>query len=180
MESTTPADLISMGYQARRDQRLDDARNCFSRALNLGRTSGNKLHTAQAHTGLGQIERDRKNIGAALKHYQLAVELYRKQDAPLAHAHTVRHVADILLCEGNLEQAQRNYEEALAIYSAHEETPPLDLANALRGYALLMEKSREIEEAAMVWQQTLGLYEQLGIEAGVAECKSHVAFLMGR
>jgi tetratricopeptide (TPR) repeat protein len=92
----------------------------------------------------------------------------------------VRHVADILLCEGNLEQAQRNYEEALAIYSAHEETPPLDLANALRGYALLMEKSREIEEAAMVWQQTLGLYEQLGIEAGVAECKSHVAFLMGR
>jgi tetratricopeptide (TPR) repeat protein len=180
MSPTTPAEWISNGYQARRDHRLDDARSCFSQALNLSGASGDKLQTAQAHSGLGQIERDRKNIGAALKHYQLAVELYRKQDNPLALAHTIRHVADILLGEKNLDQARHHYEEALAIYRAHEETPPLDLANALRGYGLLMGRSGHTEEATMLWHETQAIYEQLGIEAGVTECRSHLAFLMGR
>jgi tetratricopeptide (TPR) repeat protein len=180
MEPTTPAEWIANGYQARRDHRLDEARNCFSRALHLCGASDDKLHTAQAHAGMGQIERDRKNTGAALMHYQVAVELFRKQDVPLKLAHTVRHVADILLAAGNLEPARRHYEEALTIYSGHEETPPLDLANTLRGYALLMEKTGETEEATMLWQQTQALYEQLGIEAGVAEVRSHLAFLMGR
>jgi tetratricopeptide (TPR) repeat protein len=180
MEPTTAAEWISNGYHARRDNRLDDARSCFNQALRVCGDSDDKLHTAQAHAGLGQIERDRKNIGAALMHYQLAVELYRKQEIPLTLAHTIRHVADILLGEGNLEQAQRHYEEALAIYCAHEETPPLDLANALRGYAQLMEKSLKTDEATMLWRQTNALYEQLGIDAGVAECRSHLAFLMGR
>jgi hypothetical protein len=66
MNPTTPAEWISSGYQARCDHRLDDARDCFSQALNLSGTSGDRPQTAQAHAGLGQIERDRKNIGAAL------------------------------------------------------------------------------------------------------------------
>jgi tetratricopeptide (TPR) repeat protein len=180
VDPTTPTEWIANGYQARRDQQLDEARNCFSRALNLCRITDDKLHKAQAHAGLGQIERDRKNIGAALKHYQISVELLRKQDEPLVLAHTIRHVADILLGEGNLEPAQRQYEEALAIYCAHEETPPLDLANTLRGYALLMEESSKTEEATMLWRQAHALYEQLEIEAGSTECQSHLAFLMGR
>jgi tetratricopeptide (TPR) repeat protein len=180
MDPATPAEWIASGYEARREQRPNDARDCFRQALSLSSRSGDRLHTAKAHEGLGQIERDGKNIGAALKHYQLAVELYRKQDAPLTLAHTIRHVADILLDEGNLESAQRHYEEALTIYCANQETPPLDLANTLRGYGLFMEKSGKTEEAMTLWQQTLALYEQLGIEAGVAECTSHLAFLMGQ
>jgi len=180
MEPTTPAEWIANGYQARRDHQLDKARNCFSRALHLSGTSNDKLNSAQAHAGLGQIERDEKKIGAALKHYQLSVELYRNQDNPLALAHTVRHVADILLGEKNLEQAKRHYEEALAIYRDHKETPPLDLANTLRGYGLLMGRSGHTEEATMLWLEARAIYEQLGIEAGVTECRSHLAFLMGR
>jgi tetratricopeptide (TPR) repeat protein len=180
MDQITPTDWIASGYEARREHRPDDARNCFRQALSLSGRSGDRLHTAKAHAGLGQIERDEKNIGAALMHYQLSVELYRKENALLSLAHTIRHVADILLDEGNLEPAQRYYEEALAIYCADEETPPLDLANTLRGYAMLKERSGKTEEATMLWQQTLALYEQLGIEAGVAEVRSHLAFLMER
>jgi len=176
----TPAEWIANGYPARRDREPDEARDCFSQALRLCSASDDKLHSAQAHAGLGQIERDRNNIGAALKHYQIAVELLRKQEEPLVLAHTIRHVADILLGEGNLEPAQRQYEEALAIYCAHETTPPLDLANALRGYALLMEESRKTEEATMLWRQAHALYDQLEIEAGVTESQAHLAFLMGR
>jgi tetratricopeptide (TPR) repeat protein len=179
MDSNTPAEWIASGYLARREHQLDEARSCFTRALHLCGASEDKLRTAEAHVGLGQIERDRKNVGAALMHYQLAVELFRKLDSPLTLAHTIRHVADILLDEGKLEPAQRHYEEALSIYCAHEETPPLDLANTLRGYALLKEGSRKTEEATMLWKQTQALYEQLGIEPGVTECRSHVAFLLG-
>jgi tetratricopeptide (TPR) repeat protein len=180
MDQTTPAEWIASGYLARRNHELDEARNCFSRALHLSGASEDTLHAAQAHAGLGQVERDERNIGAALKHYQLAVELYRKLNSPLTLAHTVRHVADILLAAGNLEPAQRQYEEALATYCAHDETPPLDLANTIRGYAQLMEQSGKTEEATMLWQRTQALYEQLGIEPGVTECRSHLAFLMGR
>lgn len=48
------------------------------------------------------------------------------------------------------------------------------------GYALLMGDCGDQEEAKYLWYEAQALYEQAGVEAGVAERQSHIAFLMGR
>jgi len=124
MESDNPAEWIRTVTGAP-GHRLDDARSCFSQALNLSGASGDKLQTAQAHSGLGQIERDRRNIWAALKHYQLPLTL-RKQDNPLALAHTIRMWQTFFSAKRISTRRGHHYEEALAILSRSRRDPPLE------------------------------------------------------
>jgi tetratricopeptide (TPR) repeat protein len=84
-------------------------------------------------------------------------------------AHTVRHVGDIQRHERRYNLAAPCYEEALAIYRAHEETPQLDLANALRGFALLKEETGDAAGARLLWQEAKELYAAVNVEAGVVE-----------
>ena len=137
MMSIPPAELLLRGHEARSDRRLADAKNYFAHAVERCRKANDRILLAQALSGLGQIERDMGNAAQALKHYSDAVELRRAQEDPLLLAHAIRHVADILRDQRQLAKAAPCYEEALALYRKHEQTPPLDLANAIRGYAHL-------------------------------------------
>ena len=180
MMSSPSAELISRGLEARREKRLADARHLFSAAVEHCRKANDKLLLAEALAGLGQIERDEGKAHGALKHYGEAVELLRKEGDGRRLAHTIRHVADIHREQGQPAKAAQCYEEALALYRGNEQTPALELANAIRGYALLMGDCGDAEEAKYLWYEAQALYEQAGVEAGVAESRSHIAFLLGR
>jgi tetratricopeptide (TPR) repeat protein len=180
MMSIPPAELLSRGRQARSEHRLADARNYFSHAVERCRKINDNLLLAQALTGLGKVERDLGNSAAALGHYSDAVAVCRTMDDPLLLAHTIRHVADILRGQRQLDKAAPCYAEALDIYRKHPQTPTLDLANAIRGYALLKSDTNDTEEATLLWHEAGYLYEQSGVQAGVEESQSHIAFLMGR
>ncbi len=161
--------LLMQGHQARREHRFDDAKRIFTEAVEAARLSKDKPWLAQAYTELGRTERDLRETGAALLHYEEAAAVYRKLDDPLRLAHTVRHVADILRGSGQFEPAGPHYREALEIYRAHPETPPLDLANALRGHALLQEEIGEKQEAVALWREARELYAAVNVQAGVDE-----------
>ena len=180
MMSNPAAELVERGYEARGEKRLADAKTCFAQAAERCRKANDRLLLAQALSGLGQIERDMGNSALALRHYGDAVALRRTQDDPLLLAHTVRHVADILREQGQSTEAEPFYEEALGIYRNHEQTRPLDLANTLRGYALLKTDLGDPEEATFLWHEAMALYAEAGVQAGVAESQSQIAFLMGR
>ena len=173
--------LLMQGHQARRERRLDDAKRIFVEAVEAARLSKDRPWLAQAYTDLGRVERDLRETGAALLHYEEAAAVYRKLDDPLRLAHTVRHVADILRESGQLEPAGSSYREALEIYRAHPETPPLDLANAIRGYALLQEELGQKQKAVSLWRAARELYAAVNVQAGVDESDrrierlSHVA-----
>jgi tetratricopeptide (TPR) repeat protein len=171
MVGVTPETLLKQGYQARRENRLAEAKALFAEAVNLCREAGDRAMLARAFTGLGQIESDLHESSAALGHYEDAVAIYRTLGDPLILAHTVRHIGDILRRQGKLELAAPCYCEALEIYRAKEQTPPLDLANAIRGYALLKGEAGESEEAKRLWQEAGSLYAAVGVEAGVAEAQ---------
>lgn len=136
MMEGAPETLVAEGYQARRDDRLEDAKSSFAAAIDLCRPTGNTALLARALAGLGQIERDIGNLNEALRLYREAVDLYRTLDEPLRLAHTIRHEGDILRHQEQLVHAQSCYKEALAIYRGHKDTLGLDLANTLRGFAL--------------------------------------------
>jgi tetratricopeptide (TPR) repeat protein len=132
---------------------------------------------ALALKGLGQIERDLHHGDAALQHYEEAAEIYRAESDPLKLAHTVRHVGDIHQDAGRLKLAEPCYREALAIYRAHAETPPLDLANAIRSLALLKSNTGEAAQARALWEEARNLYAMVNVEAGVQESSRRIALL---
>jgi tetratricopeptide (TPR) repeat protein len=177
MTSGNSETLLKRGYQARRENRLAEAKAHFAEAADLSREADERAMLARALTGLGQIESDLHETSAALAHYEDAVAIYRTLGDPLVLAHTVRHVGDILRRQGKLELAAPCYTEALAIYRSQDQTPPLDLANAIRGYALLKEDAGEGEEARKLWQEAGRLYAEVGVEAGVAESQRQITHL---
>jgi tetratricopeptide (TPR) repeat protein len=169
--------LMQQALEARRENRLDDAKRGLVEAVSLCREAAAPGKLAKALAGLGQAERDLHHNDAALRHYEEAAALYRMEGDPLKIAHTIRHVADIHRHEGNHRLAEGGYDEALRIYREQAETPPLDLANALRGSALLKESMGEIRQAREQWQEAGELYAEVRVEAGVAESKRRVELL---
>jgi tetratricopeptide (TPR) repeat protein len=169
--------LIANGYAARKEQRPEDAKRHFAEAIALCQNTNDRGGLARALAGFGQIERDLHDCSGARRHYEQSVAVYRTLDSPLALAHTVRHLADILRGMGEPTLAEPCYAEALEIYRRHEQTQPLDLANTLRGYALLKTGNREKQQALELWREAGNLYTECKVEAGVAESSRQLALL---
>jgi tetratricopeptide (TPR) repeat protein len=168
--------LLKQACQARRENRLADARQSFAEAVDLCRANGG-VALARALTGLGQIERDVNRRDLARQYYEDALAIYRVKDDALRVAHTVRHLGDIHREDGRLDLAEPCYQEALGLYRANQRTGPLDLANAIRGFAILKEQIDNPEEAKDLWEEATNLYATLNIEEGVAEGSASLARL---
>jgi len=175
--ASTAESLLEQGYQARKDHRLDEARALYAEAVDWCRKNNEPAMLARSLARLGAIDRDLREIDRSLQRYQEAVAIYRTLDAPMNLAHTIRHVGDILRETGRLVPALPCYEEALAIYRSHPGADALDLANTLRGYALLKSSLGETEAAKSLWQEAGSLYAQVDVQAGVEESERQVAQL---
>src|SRR5271170_2907130 len=136
------------------------------------------MQDAAKYISQGREARHENRLSAARAFYAEAAQVYRDQNKPLAYAHTIRHIADMHLDETDLSAAKPLYEESLEIYRSNLDTKLLDLANAVRPYALLNEKLGELETARQLWQEARNLYASLRIEPGVAECEKHLAKLI--
>ncbi len=123
---------------------------------------------------LGQAARNAHKLQDALKHYEDAVAIERKLDDPLAVAHTVRHVADILRELGVFDRSAAEYNDALRIYRAHPAANRLDLANAVAGFARLQTAIGDHQAARPLWEEAREIYAALEIQPGVDECDGHL------
>jgi tetratricopeptide (TPR) repeat protein len=111
---------------------------------------------------------------------KLAVAKSRKVDDPLKLAHAVRHLGDAYYYAKQAAQAEPCYVEALSIYRDNEHTRPLDLANAIRSFAVLKDEVGAAEEAKRLWQEAHDLYVRVKVPAGVAESAARLALLARR
>ena len=169
--------LFAAATRARLDHRFGDAKRDLAEAVKSSRKNNDQRRLARALAALGQIQRDLHNDDDALRLYEEALEIHRALNDSLRLAHTVRHVGDILRHMEKFPAAASSYAEALNIYRAHQETPPLDLANALRGLALLKEAVGDNAEARALWEEAGSLYAAGNVESGVAESARRVAML---
>ena len=169
--------LLRQASQARRENRPVDAKRDLEQAVDICRKASDRAALAQALAALGQIERDLHHSDIACRHYEEAVAIYRSEDDALRLAHLIRHVGDIHRNEQRCPQAERCYREALDIYRNHNLTAPLDLANTIRGLAILKFDADEAEEARALWQEAGTLYASVNVEAGVAESSRRLALL---
>jgi len=169
--------LMNAAKRARLENRPSDAHRDYAAAVELCRNSGSRRELVLALKGLGQIERDAGNGEAALRLYEEAAAVCREEGDQLALAHTVRHIADIHLDARRAELAGPFYVEAIAIYRANPNTKPLDLANALRPFAILNEDMGKVAEARRLWAEARDLYATAGVPQGVAEGSRRLARL---
>ena len=119
----------------------------------------------------GYAARNGGKLDLALERYRAGAEALRCVVQPQRLAHTVRHVADIERQMGLLDAAEVDYAEALAIYRDDSRTGKLDLANTLRGYALLREARGDLKAAAEMWSEAGKLYAEVDVQAGVDEAE---------
>ena len=188
--SEVAANLVRQALRARGNtfaRQENELRQLYARlhkdlveAVRLARTSADKPVLVKALKALGQIERDASHAQESLALYEEAVAVCRIIGDPLALAHTVRHVGDLYLSAGRPALAEPCFDEALALYRADDATAPLDLANAIRPYALLKEELGLAAEARALWRETRSLYAQVSIDVGVEECDAHLAALAAR
>jgi tetratricopeptide (TPR) repeat protein len=154
-----------------------EAQRLFEKAVEESRKQKSPRRLIQALKGLGQIARDLHSNDVALRLYQEAVGMCRKDKDALLLAHTIRHVGDIHQDMKRHDLAAPCYEEALAIYRSHRETSTLDLANAVRPFALLKESAGAIDEAKELWSEARDLYAAASVAEGVKECSRRLTLL---
>jgi tetratricopeptide (TPR) repeat protein len=180
MPPRTPESLIEQGQTAYEESRIKYARQLFRNALRACGMEDNAELRAEIHVAIGRVERDLKQNEPARSHYCSAAEIFRQLNNQASLAHAARHVADILREMGRPDEAESFALEAIRIYRSQEPPPRLHLANGLRVAALLTEKMERHEEALRFWTEARDLYEQEGVDAGVAESVLHIASLTGR
>ena len=146
-------------------------------AIRENRKSDDLPLRATLYEELAYVDRSLRDLETSQKHYRQASEIYRSLDNLLNTAHTVRHAGDILREQKKPDLAARLYTESLEIYRSHKDTTPLDLANAIRGFALLKEEAGDCQEALSLWHEARGLYELAGIEPGVSESDAQIRSL---
>jgi len=108
---------------------------------------------------------------------KLGVANARRGADVLKLAHRVRHLGDAYSYAGRWALAEPCYVEALAIYRHHDRTRPLDLANAIRSFAVLRDEVGAADQAQSLWQEAHDLYVGLNLSAGIAESAARLALL---
>ena len=161
---------FARGYQARRENRLADSRAIFLKAVRSASEEADRPALAEALCGLGQAERDIGSLEPARHLYANAAVLYRQIGPPARLAYALRHEADILRNLGLPAEAEPLYLEAEQIYRQQGEDADLDLANTLRGLALVNEAMGKTADSRSHFEQARDLYTKCNVEAGAAEC----------
>jgi tetratricopeptide (TPR) repeat protein len=116
---------------------------------------------------LGESARKAHDLPAAQKYYEEAVALLRNSADALKFAHTVRHLGDVYVDLRDWSRAEPCFIEALKIYRSQPSSRVLDFANAIRGYAVLKDKSGKQDQSRELWAEAGRLYEAEGVQAGV-------------
>ncbi len=166
---------FAQGYRARREGRAADSRAIFIKVVRSAAEDADRPSLAEALCGLGQAERDIGNLEASGHHYGNAVILYRQIGPPERLAYALRHQADVLREECRPAEAEPLFLEAETIYRQLGEDATLDLANTLRGLALVNQALVKPDTARARWLEARALYARCSIDAGVAECDKRLS-----
>lgn len=170
-------ELISQALESKKNGHFEPARTMLAEAIELLREDNDPLVLAQALRDLGEIERLLADTDGGIAAYEQAVAIFRQQGAELRLAHTIRHLADIQRKGHLLDDANRNYQIAVDLYRKHPDASTLDVANALRGQALLKEARGETGQAIALWSEATTLYRQADISNAVEEGHRRLARL---
>lgn len=166
--------LLAEANTARREDRFEDAKQKIASALKVVRPLFHTELLTKSLNDLARIERDLGNTSSSIATYEELIQLHEKHGNTLGIAHALRHLGDIHRDEEKIDLADDYYTRALDIYKSSEHRSQVDLANAIRGYALLQEQKGKLKDALKLWKEARMLYENNSIYSGVEECSQRI------
>ena len=152
---------LQRGEAARNAARLSEAAEAFAEASAYYRRADKPWRLAHALSRQAQVARDALRFHAARDYQEQALDLARRQDDPVVLRQMLRHMGDILLDCDAYEAAGAAYAEMMDLYRRAPDTPPLELANALRSLACHTEAVGNRREAAALWRDVRRRYAAL-------------------
>lgn len=155
------------------------AKACVDEALFLCEGSNYEFLGRIYHIKM-QFEADHDQFEKAVEFSKGSVAFYKKAGNTGRIAHATRHLADLQYKLGRWDSAEQNYKEALSIYRANSKSFKGDLANALRGFALLLEKKKAYNAAMKSWREAGEIYSEFGAQEGVEEARKKINELKKR
>ena len=145
--------------------RLDAAKTRVSAA----RASGDELALANALKDLGSIERRPPSMReTANETYAEAAALYRQLEMPLEAAWTMRHIGINHEYAERLTEAEKYYDESLALFRKHASDSDDNYANTVRYPAVIKNRLGKREESTTLWEEAVRRYHDMGQPLGVA------------
>lgn len=125
---------------------------------------------------LAKAAKRERRLEQAAEFYRRAVDLLDSSGDLMRAAHSARHLAEIEMEAGHLEEASLRIAEVLLFYRGRE-VSRLEMANTLRVAALIDERRGFRQEARQLWSEAREMYAREGIQTGVAEAQQRLARL---
>lgn len=160
--------LLRKAWELRGDGNYKASRQYLERALELCQPEDLNLLGRIYHIYM-QHEYDHDNLLNALEYNKKSISYYTEAENHDKMAHAIRHRANLQYEMDQLEAAEANFIKALNIYRENNTTQTGDLANALRGYGMLLEKKTHFEKALKVWEEIRDLYQTEHYREGMVE-----------
>lgn len=169
--------LLGDAWSKRREEKYDEARNLVKEAHQLCKDDDYNSLGRIFHVYM-QFESDHGNYSKAVELSKKSLSYYKKSNNLDNIAHSTRHIADLQYQLGEEAESEQNYREAIGIYRDNPNSHIGNLANALRGFGLLLEKRGKIEEAIDIWKETKELYTSINLQEGVDEANERLKSLV--
>ena len=138
--------------------------------VSAARTSGNKLALANALKELGNIQRRLPRLREhSNETYSEAARLYHELKMPLEAAWIIRHIGINHEYAELLDEAEKYYDESLALFRQHAGDDDRNYANTVRYPAVIKNRIGKRNESALLWEEAVRRYSQMNEPLGVAE-----------
>ncbi len=167
---------LHKAWKLRQTKKYKEAKQLVDSAKSLCGPNDNIAFGRIYHVYM-QLEYDQGHLLKAKDLCLRSLAYYKKNGNPIKIAHSTRHLADLQFKLGLLSEAEENYRLSIKIYKEDKEGSLGNLANALRGFGLLLEACGNKKEAIDVWKEARKLYAAHNIEEGVDEANERIKLL---
>jgi tetratricopeptide (TPR) repeat protein len=138
--------------------------------VSAARTGGSKLVLANALKELGNIERRPPQLREdADRTFAEAAALYRELEMPLEAAWVIRHIGINHEYAELLTDAEKYYDESLAVFRRHASDSDSNYANTVRYPAVIKNRIGKRDESTALWEEAVRRYDEMDQPLGVAE-----------
>ena len=162
------AQLLDEAWRTRGESDYERGKRLVDEAAGLCRQDDHESLGRVAHV-CGQFERDQGNTERAVQLYLEGYNHYAAGNHAEKMAHSLRHVADVRRDLPDWNGAERDYRSAIQMYRDLDPTPTHSLANALRGFGMLLERIGKYEEALRIFDEAHQSYREVNNAPGIEE-----------